>query len=129
VGIGGVCVDILGLINKRPLKQQRDNGFELRISECNEKIDVKCLENDSNGRAQRFFNGEGDCQGAPVRRIVDVKILWIGLTFDSVLVMSSIFCEVCIEVIRKTWRRGGGDVVEVGWKKAALNRSRQSGRQ
>jgi hypothetical protein len=40
------------------------------------------------------------------------------------------FVRFCTEDVGKVSRSGGGgDVIDDGWKKAALNRSRQSGRQ
>jgi hypothetical protein len=82
------------------LKYQRGNASKLKISGSNEKVVIECLENESHGRAQRFFNGNGaraaDCRGALEGRVVDVKILYVELTCDCILVMSSGFCKVCM---------------------------------
>lgn len=65
------------------------------------------LENESNGRAQRFFNGTANCPGAVVCRVGDVvKNLRVELVFGSVLVMSSMFCEVSYRKGVEERRRG-----------------------
>jgi hypothetical protein len=50
-----------------------------KYQRSNKKVVVECLKNESNSRAQRFFNGDGTyiagCQGALVGRVVDVKVL------------------------------------------------------